>query len=167
VFALWDVRDNILVSGLRALSRWGWIRVRQARDVARHWSETLSIVAEHQESPIVSLSGGNQQKALIARGLASGARLLLLDDPTRGIDILTKSDFYEILGLVREQGRSALLYSTEDREFLECDRVYVMAGGRVVRELRGAEISVPDIIRWSYSRPDSAHSAAPDEAVTA
>ncbi|HVT69084.1 MAG TPA: sugar ABC transporter ATP-binding protein [Trebonia sp.] len=156
VFALWDVRDNILVSGLRALSRWGWIRARQAREVARHWSETLSIVTEHQESPIVSLSGGNQQKALIARGLASGARLLLLDDPTRGIDIGTKSDFYGILGLVREQGRSALLYSTEDREFLECDRVYVMAAGQVVRELRGAEISVPEIIRWSYSRPASA-----------
>ncbi|HEY1706611.1 MAG TPA: sugar ABC transporter ATP-binding protein [Trebonia sp.] len=162
VFALWDVRDNIIVSGLRALSRWGWIRARQARDVAWHWSETLSIVTEHQESPIVSLSGGNQQKALIARGLASGARLLLLDDPTRGIDILTKSDFYGILGLVREQGRSALLYSTEDREFLECDRVYVMAGGQVVRELRGAEISVPEIIRWSYSRPDGARSPAPD-----
>lgn len=162
VFALWDVRDNILVSGLRALSRWGWIRARQAREVARHWSETLSIVTEHQESPIVSLSGGNQQKALIARGLASGARLLLLDDPTRGIDILTKSDFYGILGLVREQGRSALLYSTEDREFLECDRVYVMAGGQVVRELRGAEISVPEIIRWSYSRPDGARGTAPD-----
>lgn len=156
VFALWDVRDNILVSGLRALSRWGWIRARQARDVARHWSETLSIVAEHQESPILALSGGNQQKALIARGLASGARLLLLDDPTRGIDILTKRDFYDILGLVRKEGRSALLYSTEDREFLECDRVYVMARGKVVRELSGAEISVPEIIRWSYSLPDGA-----------
>jgi ribose transport system ATP-binding protein len=179
VFALWDVRDNILVSGLQALSRWGWIRVRQACDVARHWSETLSIVAEHQESPIVALSGGNQQKALIARGLASGARLLLLDDPTRGIDIATKRDFYDILGLVRNEGRSALLYSTEDREFLECDRVYVLAGGQVVRELRGAEISVPEIIRWSYTRPGGAaldgsaldgtppDSTAPDEAVSA
>lgn len=156
VFGLWDVRDNILVSGLRALSRWGWIRVRQARGVARHWSDTLRIVAEHQESPIVALSGGNQQKALIARGLASGARLLLLDDPTRGIDVLTKNDFYDILGLVRSEGRSALLYSTEDREFLECDRVYVMAGGKVVRQLRGDEISVAEIIRWSYSLPGEA-----------
>jgi ribose transport system ATP-binding protein len=156
VFGLWDVRENILVSGLRALSRWGWIRARRARGVARHWSDTLSIVAEHLQSPIVALSGGNQQKALIARGLASGARLLLLDDPTRGIDILTKHDFYDILGLVRSEGRSALLYSTEDREFGECDRVYVMAAGKVVRELRGADISVAEIIRWSYSAPGEA-----------
>ncbi|HEY6492722.1 MAG TPA: sugar ABC transporter ATP-binding protein [Trebonia sp.] len=164
VFDQWSVRDNILISGLRDLSRWGWIRARQARGVARHWSHTLSIVAEHQESPIVALSGGNQQKALIARGLASGARLLLLDDPTRGIDIHTKRDFYDVLGLIRDEGRSALLYSTEDREFLECDRVYVLARGRVVRELSGAGISLPEIIRWSYALPDG---TARDEGVLA
>ncbi|MFI5612731.1 ATP-binding cassette domain-containing protein [Amycolatopsis sp. NPDC051903] len=151
VFALWDVSENILVSGLRGLSRWGWLRVGKARAVAAHFSRLLKIVAAGPDAPISALSGGNQQKALIARGLASGASLLLLDDPTRGVDIHTKGDFYEVLGLVREERRGALLYSTEDREFLECDRVYVLAQGRVVRELRDAEITVNEIIRWSYA----------------
>jgi ribose transport system permease protein/ribose transport system ATP-binding protein len=156
VFGLWSVRENILVSGLRRLSRWGWVQAAKAREVAGHFARLLKIVAAGPDTPISALSGGNQQKALIARGLASGAELLLLDDPTRGVDIHTKGDFYEVLGLLREERRGALLYSTEDREFLECDRVYVLAQGRVVRELRGAEITVNEIIRWSYALTDEA-----------
>lgn len=151
IFKLWGISENMLISGLPRLARLGWISTQRARELSVHWREALGIVAEHLNSPIGSLSGGNQQKVLIARGLASGASLLLLDDPTRGVDVSTKRDFYETLSLLREQGRGALLYSTEDREFAECDRVYVMAAGKVVRELKGSEISVAEIIRWSYS----------------
>jgi ribose transport system ATP-binding protein len=67
------------------------------------------------------------------------------------VDIETKAEFYELLHDIRAQGRSALLYSTEDREFLECDRVYVMKDGAVAKELVGNEITTEAIINWSYA----------------
>jgi ribose transport system ATP-binding protein len=125
------------------------------------WYERLKIVANGPETPITELSGGNQQKVIIARGFASGAAVVLLDDPTRGVDIETKQQFYELLQTLRGQGRSAVLYSTEDREFASCDRVYVMAEGRIVQELRGEAIARENIIHWSYTQDDDASSISP------
>jgi ribose transport system ATP-binding protein len=100
---------------------------------------------------IVDLSGGNQQKVLIARAFASEAGVLLLDDPTRGVDVATKTAVYRVLQEARSEGRTIIVYSTEDAEFDYCDRVYVFAQGRISGELIGAQISGPEIIRLSYA----------------
>ena len=106
--------------------------------------------AEGIESNIMSLSGGNQQKALIARGIASEADIIILNDPTAGVDIGTKQDIYKLLDDTREMGKSIILYSTEDLEMEICDRVYVMRDGYVTKELIGDEIDVPNIVKAAF-----------------
>jgi ribose transport system ATP-binding protein len=150
LFELWDIQENLLVSAWHRYSRFGVAVVSQARPVVDQWFEALQIVAPSPATPITSLSGGNQQKVIIGRGLASGAALLLLDDPTRGVDIEAKTTFYSLLQSLKAEGRGALFYSTEDREFAECDRVYVMAEGEIAKELIGDEITPENIVRWSF-----------------
>ena len=108
--------------------------------------------AEGIESNIMSLSGGNQQKALIARGIASEAEIIILNDPTAGVDIGTKQDIYALLHEVKELGKSVILYSTEDAEIEICDRAYIMHDGAVTAELIGNEITVPNIVEASFRK---------------
>ncbi len=156
IFPLWDIAENLVIACIDRLSTAGFIRRKAVASTVDHWYKTLQIVATGPDAPITSLSGGNQQKVIIARGFASEAAIVLLDDPTRGVDIETKGEFYSLLGLLRDQGRSAILHSTEDREFAECDRVYVMADGVIVKELRGDEVTRENIIHWSYSGQEAA-----------
>jgi ribose transport system ATP-binding protein len=154
IFPLWSVAENIVVSALTRIARFGVINSGSLANLAKRWFGTLRIAAPSTQSPIIALSGGNQQKVIIARGLASEAQLLLLDDPTRGVDVEAKAELYGLLHEIRQTGRAALLYSTEDIEFLECDRVYVMRAGRIVTELSGQDITRESIRLWSYSDTD-------------
>lgn len=151
VFPLWSIRDNILISSLRSVSRWGLLDMKRSNTLARSWFDRLRFRAESVRSPIVSLSGGNQQKALIARGLASGADVVVLNDPTAGVDIETKQEIYGLLGEAKQAGKAVLLYSTEDSEMEICDRVYVMREGRVTAELTGEDVTVPNVVRASFA----------------
>ncbi len=155
LFELWSIQENLLISAWHRYSSHGVAAIHQARSIVDRWFQELQIVAPSAASPIVSLSGGNQQKVIIGRGLASGAPLLLLDDPTRGVDIEAKTTFYSLLQSLKAENRAALFYSTEDREFAECDRVYVMAEGNVVKELVGDEITPENIVRWSFGDSDA------------
>jgi ribose transport system ATP-binding protein len=101
---------------------------------------------------ITALSGGNQQKALIARALASRSQTVLLDDPFRGVDIETKQQVYRLMREETGTGRSFLWFTTENAELAECDRVYVMAGGRIAAELGVDEISEEAVIGASFER---------------
>lgn len=151
-FQLWDIYFNILIGAVRLkrVLRWGLIRWREADALVRQWFNGLDIVANSSKVNIRALSGGNQQKVLLARAFASEARVLLLDDPTRGVDVATKGAVYAALKAQRDSGRTIIVYSTEDAEFQYCDRVYVFAGGRIAGELVGADISGHEIVRLSY-----------------
>lgn len=156
VFRLWSIADNILISGIRRLTHWGLVDPKETKATAQKWFERFQFEAPNPQTLITQLSGGNQQKALIARGMASGADLILLDDPTRGVDVSTKEQIYQALNDIRTAGRAAVLYSTEDPEFRQCDRVYVMRDGAIVAELVGPnEISPENIIHWSYQGADT------------
>nr|MCR4818042.1 sugar ABC transporter ATP-binding protein [Fretibacterium sp.] len=144
VFHFWHIRDNILIANLDRVRGRLLIDNSKADASAQHWYDKLKFRAEGIRSNIMSLSGGNQQKALIARGIASEADIILLNDPTAGVDIGTKQDIYRLLEEVRDMGKSVLLYSTEDREMEICDRVYVMRDGVITRELVNEEITVPN-----------------------
>lgn len=163
-FGLWNIANNIVISSLRRVSRFGVVDRKRSASMAQHWFERLRIQAQSTSTPISSLSGGNQQKALISRGLANEARLLLLDDPTRGVDIGTKQEIYKELENLRAEGRSALLYSTETAEFKLCDRVYVFRRGEVVAELRGSSNSPENIVGWSYAQEERKDGAGEEEA---
>lgn len=108
------------------------------------------------DSPIAELSGGNQQKVLIGRWLAIAPRVLLLDDPTKGIDIEAKRDLYTLIAALAEEGVGIVLFSSEDEELLaNAHRVLVFNGGRISRELQGESLTAHDLYHAAY-RMDAA-----------
>ena len=109
----------------------------------------------------MSLSGGNQQKALIARGIASGAELIILNDPMAGVDIETKQEIYGLLDEAKRAGKAVVLYSTEDAEIEICDRAYIMHEGEITEELKGEDITVPNIVKASFK--DTKHQKKSEE----
>ncbi|WP_421698110.1 ATP-binding cassette domain-containing protein [Ancylobacter sp.] len=151
VFPLWSVLSNIALGRLEGRAPLGLVQEAQERAAARAAAEKLKLDPARFDSPILDLSGGNQQKALVARALVGDAGTILFDDPTRGVDVGAKEDFYALIGTVARAGRLVIWHSTEDIEFLECDRVLVFAGGRIVRELVGAEITEQAIVDASFA----------------
>ena len=102
----------------------------------------LAIRSDGTEPAAGSLSGGNQQKLVIGKWLMTAPRIILLNDPTRGIDVGTKQEIYQLLRRLAEQGAAILFYSTDYDELIGCcDRVLVMYDGAIKRELVGAEIT--------------------------
>ncbi|MBS7543859.1 ATP-binding cassette domain-containing protein [Ancylobacter oerskovii] len=151
VFPLWSVLSNIALGRLNGRAPLGLVSEPAEREVARGAAERLKLDPARFDSPILDLSGGNQQKALVARALVGDASTILFDDPTRGVDVAAKEDFYALIGDVARAGRLVVWHSTEDIEFVECDRVLVFSGGRIVRELVGAEITEQAIVDASFA----------------
>ncbi|QEW00844.1 sugar ABC transporter ATP-binding protein [Microbacterium caowuchunii] len=149
IFPLWSVAENLTVSASRQLSRGGVIRSAAKRALAAQWVERLNVKGGAR-APITSLSGGNQQKVLVARAFATDASLVLLDDPFRGVDVATKNELYALMRVEAARGRSVVWYSTENGEMAHCDRVYVFRSGRIVSELAGDEIAEDRIIADSF-----------------
>jgi ribose transport system ATP-binding protein len=132
------VRENITVPWYNRVLGWGPINGARERRRVRDAIERLQIDTRAQRQ-VRRLSGGNQQKVTIGRWLASGFRVLLLFDPTRGIDVGTKRQIHELLRELAAQGAGILLFTSELPEVqLACDRVIVLYEGRVAREMPGA-----------------------------
>lgn len=152
VFPLWDIADNINIASFRNISMHGILSQKRCDSHAQHWYEKLKFKALGVNDNIMSLSGGNQQKALIARGLASDADIIVLNDPTCGVDVQTKKDIYGLLHEAAAAGRTIIWHSTEDLEMEQCDRVLIMQNGSVTGELMGEGISVQNIIASSFKQ---------------
>ena len=133
---------------LSTLSRRGGFLARR-RALAEGLTEVidrLKLKFGKLRDPIGTLSGGNQQKAILGRALAAAPRVLLLDDPTKGIDVRSKEDLYALIRELGAQGAAVVLYSSEDHELLEnADRVLVFNGGQVVDELSGDRLTAFDL----------------------
>jgi len=137
-----SVRDNLSFAALGALSRWGVVDAAAERDAVERIVKLLAVRSDGTSMPAGSLSGGNQQKLVIGKWLMMSPRILLLNDPTRGIDVGTKQEMYLLLRELAEAGAAILFYSTDYDELIGCcDRVLVMYDGAIVRELAGAEIT--------------------------
>jgi ribose transport system ATP-binding protein len=156
LFALWSILRNFTIGSLGSEGAFGVVFSRRERATFDEWKDRLQIVASDPDELITTLSGGNQQKVLIARALAAHPQILLLDDPTRGVDATTKLELYEMLRSSAANGMAVLWYSTEDDEMLQCDRAYVMREGVVEHELRGAELSREAIVTASFA-PGGSH----------
>lgn len=152
IFPFWSILDNMLIANLRQICSGPFLSRKKSETIAQHWYDKLKFKAEGIHSPILSLSGGNQQKALIARGIASGTDLIILNDPTAGVDIETKQEIYGLLREARSEGKSIILYSTEDVEMEICDRAYVLYEGTITKELTGSDVNVANIIQASFQK---------------
>jgi len=131
-----SVRDNAALVVLRQLSRWIFVKDRAERALAQEYVDALRIRTPSTEQHVGKLSGGNQQKVVLARWLATKPKLLLLDEPTRGIDVGAKSEIYAIIDRLAHEGVAVIVVSSELPEVLGVsDRIYVMAGGRINGEL--------------------------------
>jgi ABC-type sugar transport system ATPase subunit len=130
-----SVEANITLASLRAVSKGSLLNTGAARRLAGRFITELAIKAGSPDQPVGSLSGGNQQKVVLARWMCSGAKILVLDDPMRGIDVGAKEDVFRLLAQLREAG-VAILYITSDLSEAKrlADRLLVMFNGQVVRE---------------------------------
>lgn len=134
-----SIADNVTLSRLRPFSLAGWLSLGRRRKSVSQWMNRLQIKARGPDAEVASLSGGNQQKVAIARVLHQDADVLLLDEPTRGIDVGTKSEIYRLMGELAAQGKAIIFVSSYLPELLAiCDRIAVMGRGRL-REVRPAE----------------------------
>jgi ribose transport system ATP-binding protein len=155
-----SVRDNLSFAALGRLSRVGVVDGAAEAEAVARMVRLLAIRSDGTDLPASSLSGGNQQKLVLAKWLMMAPRILLLNDPTRGIDVGTKQEIYALLRQLAEAGTAILFYSTDYDELVGCcDRVLVMYDGRVRRELAGAEITEHALISSALNIGDDARSA--------
>ncbi len=142
-----SVRDNISLASISELTRGLAVeRVAETRRI-EEMVRQLAIKVDDIDSPVATLSGGNQQKVVIAKWLMTEARIILLNDPTRGIDVGTKQEMYQLLRTLADAGAAILLYSTDYDELTGCcDRVAILYQGRILRVLSGAELTEHNIV---------------------
>ncbi|MBW8282757.1 MAG: sugar ABC transporter ATP-binding protein [Rhizobium sp.] len=150
-FPLWSILKNLSIGSLPHLSRLAAIGAPREWALGADWKQRMEIRTPDMNNPVLSLSGGNQQKVLFARALATRADIVLMDDPMRGVDIGTKQEVYAILRSEADRGRTFIWYSTEMDEICLCDRVYVFRDGAIVAELTGDAIEEKNVLSASFS----------------
>lgn len=127
------VRENLLLTDSASRRPWHRLRLRAESDSVRELAAAVGLPTGRENHPVESLSGGNQQKVLIGKSLRHKPKVLILDEPTRGVDVAAKAEIYRLLNAARRDGLSVLVSSSETPELLTlCDRIYVMYRSRVV-----------------------------------
>jgi ribose transport system ATP-binding protein len=148
-----SVRENIALAALRNFSRWGVIGGARERAAVESEIERLHIVTSGLRQPVGRLSGGNQQKAVIAKWLLSDSEIFLLYDITRGVDIGAKAEIYRIVLALAERGAAILYYSTDLDELLRlCHRVAVFHDGSVATTLEKGELTDTALVSAEFGR---------------
>jgi ribose transport system ATP-binding protein len=147
------VRVNITLLCLGQLSRaGGWLRRDREHEEAGRWTRALSVRASSPEQPVVELSGGNQQKVVIAKWLFRNCDILIFDEPTRGIDVGAKFEIYQLLADLAEKGKAIIVVSSDLLELLAiCDRIAVMSAGRIAATFNRGEWSQDKIMAAALS----------------
>lgn len=148
IFPNMSVRDNMLIACMSTVNHFGIVSPKRQCALVQKYIDAVRIKTPNMEQSMDNLSGGNQQKVLLARWMCMKPDLLILDEPTRGIDVGAKREIEELIRDIAAQGISVLLISSEFEELVRnCDRVVVVREGRDVGELRGAQISEESIMR--------------------
>jgi len=138
-------KENVSVGALRRIQAWGLVSPAKEASYVEQALARLQVKG-HVQAPVSTLSGGNQQKVLLGRWLALQPRVLILDEPTRGIDVGTRFEIYRIIDQLTEAGVAILLISSDIQELLALsDRVAVMRAGRLVAEFTGADLTEMNI----------------------
>lgn len=151
VFPLWSIAQNITIGSLGERARYGLIDAAADAALAEDWQLRIDIRTPDTKLPILSLSGGNQQKALFARALAAPSSIVLMDDPMRGVDVETKREVYRMIRAEADAGRTFIWYTTELEELLECDHVYVFRDGDPVMGLERGRLNEARVLDASFA----------------
>ncbi len=142
-----SVASNISIVDLPRFTRRGMLSLRRERQTARDYVKELGIATASVDTPVRNLSGGNQQKVLLARALAAGARVLLLEEPTQGVDVNAKREIHRIVRSLTSEGKAAIVISSDVPDLLEfVDRVVALRRGRVVSDVRAADTSFAELL---------------------
>lgn len=147
------VKVNITINNLLGLCRMGgWIKRREESVAANEWRERLSIKCNTIEQKVVELSGGNQQKTLLARWLFKNCDVFILDEPTRGIDVGAKFEIYHLINQLAEEGKAIIFVSSDLKELMAvCDRIAVMSAGQITGVFNRGEWSQAKIMSAALS----------------
>lgn len=142
------IRENLALPTLDGRSRWGLIARQEERENAEHWVKQLRVKTPTIEQAVQNLSGGNQQKVVIGKWLACNPKLLIMDEPTRGVDVGAKQEIYQLMNQLKSEGKAVLLISSDLPELLGMsDRVYVMHEGVIMGELLSGEMEQEAFMR--------------------
>jgi len=154
------IAENITLVSLRDYSSLPFVIDRNKELAkARTWRDRFGIKARNLESPLESLSGGNQQKVFLAKTLDPGPRVVIVDEPTRGVDVAAKQEIYRFLAELAEKGAAVMLISSELEEIIGmCDRVLVMREGRIAGELEGRALEEREIMYMATGLPTGTNS---------
>ena len=146
------IRINATLAHIRAVSRHGWLRPAAERTQVDHLQAVLGVRSHSIEQPVGELSGGNQQKVVFARWLHRNCRILLLDEPTRGVDIGARADIYRQMEQLSQAGKAMLMVSSDLRELMAvCDRIAVMSAGRLVKVFARGEWTQQSLLEAAFS----------------
>jgi len=147
LFMKLPLTDNVAITSLREQSFAGVVNESRKNDTASDYVRRLNIKAQGIRQKAGTLSGGNQQKVVIAKYLNAHSKILLLDEPTRGIDVGSKEEIYQIIRQLKDSGAGIIIFSSEYDEIAGlCDRVILISGGKTVRELANRELD-PQLVR--------------------
>jgi ribose transport system ATP-binding protein len=140
LFTILTIRGNVPVMNMGKISRNGFINSSEERNVTVEYIDKLSIATDSIEKEASKLSGGNQQKVVLSKCLFADADLLMLDEPTRGIDVGAKSEIYSIIRHLSQEGKSIMIFSSELPEIMNiCDRIYLLFDGSLKASMRNGE----------------------------
>ncbi|TWG39107.1 monosaccharide ABC transporter ATP-binding protein (CUT2 family) [Acidovorax delafieldii] len=156
------IRINATLSDLSAVSRGGWLQRGLESRLVQGFIRTLRVRCHGPEQPVGQLSGGNQQKVVFARWLHREGRVLLLDEPTRGVDVGARAELYGELDRMAAEGRALLMVSSDLRELMAmADRIGVMSAGRLVAVFERGEWSEQSLLAAAFSEPGGRPSTTP------
>jgi len=154
---LMNVAANISASDLKSVSRSGWLDLGREHEIARSEIEAYRIACRGPQGPVLTMSGGNQQKVLVARWARTSRKVIIMDEPTRGVDVGAKTEIYRIMRGLADNGLAVLMISSETPEVIGlADHVVVMREGVIIGELRGDQINEQRIIELATQKQATA-----------
>lgn len=152
IYNLMNIRENVSVIHNQKITKGGiWLDDAKINDISNEYVEALSVRLDSIYESILNLSGGNQQKVILARMLSTNPDIILADEPTRGVDVGAKAEIFAILNRLKEEGKGIIVISSELAEIVkECDRVLVLRGGRIVGEVISRENREEKILQYAF-----------------
>jgi putative multiple sugar transport system ATP-binding protein len=149
------IKDNITLANLEAISDGGIVNVPKELTVTRGYRDQLNIKCSSIRQLALNLSGGNQQKVVLSKWLFANPEILILDEPTRGIDVGAKYEIYTIINRLASEGKGIIFISSELPEILGiCDRIYVMRDGKIVGEMPASEASQEKVMKYIMTQQE-------------
>ena len=156
-----SIRVNTSLSHMASVSGGGWLHRHREAQLAKHMVQRLRVRALNAEQPVGTLSGGNQQKVIFARWLHRDCSVVLMDEPTRGVDVGARADLYAEINTMTDQGKAVMVVSSDLRELMElCDRIAVMYQGRIVATFERGQWSQKTLLAAAFGDVSEEHNAA-------